>query len=511
MAFLEFIKPRLLPSHQFALGSLALFACLACDPMMGSGTEKNGSTGERCGDSDPVRPPPVVPNFQKKLSVELPKVDYQLYDHLLEASARNESSTKLVALMDQVCVAERTKNHEIFHQKVPRIKNLNSKIKKYAYKLEIIQKEFAQFLKEASQEPCLLHLTEDRIIKTNLVPNDTYVSSLSHLDSVHAWSAWDYLFDSTLGIDTPVVIAIVDSGVDIEHLDLTSQLWTNSNEIPANGIDDDLNGYIDDVNGYNMASDLADPNPELWPSPDTGGEGHGTHVAGLAAATGNNSRGVTGMLWQFGRIMAINVFGASSSASIADIVNGINYAVANGAQVINLSLGAAGSIPALEAALTDAVNEGVTVVVAAGNAADEMTDSHFYSPGSYGATIDGVITVGSLDVFSNKISRFSNYSSYYVEILAPGSHSQDGGLLSTLPNNAYGYAQGTSMAAPVVAGAAGLVIGQLAKKGRPRDPATVERVLLDSSPQDLSLTGKSKNSKKFDLLSISQTLSNNCY
>src|SRR5262249_23738821 len=126
-----------------------------------------------------------------------------------------------------------------------------------------------------------------------------------------------------------VVIAVVDTGVDFTHPDLAANAWVNPGEIPGNGIDDDGNGYVDDVHGWDFANDDADPDDDY---------GHGTHVAGTAAAVGNNGVGIVGIAWE-SRVMAVKGISASGSGFVSDLAAGIVYAAENGARVINASWG----------------------------------------------------------------------------------------------------------------------------------------------------------------------------
>lgn len=139
---------------------------------------------------------------------------------------------------------------------------------------------------------------------------------------ISATSAWDI----TTG-DPSVVIAVIDTGVDASHPDLAANMWANPGEIPGNGIDDDNNGYVDDVNGYDFVDNDNIPDDQ---------NGHGTHVAGIAAAVGSNGTGITGVAWN-SKIVALKIFGASGSGSVAVAVDAILYAIDNGAKILNNS------------------------------------------------------------------------------------------------------------------------------------------------------------------------------
>ena len=155
-----------------------------------------------------------------------------------------------------------------------------------------------------------------------------------------------------------VTVAVVDTGVDLAHRDLAPNLWTNPGEVPGNGIDDDGDGIVDDVHGADFVNGDGDPSDD---------NGHGTHVAGIVAARGNNGVGVAGLAWR-ARIMAVKVLGADASGDMATVAAGVRYAVAHGARVINLSLTGPSPGPDLAAAVDAAAAANVLVVAAAGNA-----------------------------------------------------------------------------------------------------------------------------------------------
>ncbi|MFN6537120.1 MAG: S8 family peptidase [Nostoc sp. EkiNYC01] len=234
-----------------------------------------------------------------------------------------------------------------------------------------------------------------------------------------------------------VVVAVVDTGVDYNHEDLRNNIWTNAKEIAGNGIDDDGNGYVDDNYGWNFSGNN---NNTL------DGNGHGTHVSGTIAGE-NNNYGVTGIAYD-AKIMPVKVLNDSGSGSYSSIAKGIRYAVDNGADVINLSLGGAYSNRTLESAINYASSKGVVVVMAAGNDGDSSPDY----PARY-ASKSG-IAVGAVDR-NNNMADFSNRSgtSQISYVTAPGVN-----VYSSVPNNQYDTYSGTSMAAPHVAGVVALML-----------------------------------------------------
>ena len=252
------------------------------------------------------------------------------------------------------------------------------------------------------------------------------------------------------------VIAILDTGVDITHPDLEANIWTNPNEI-ANGSDDDKNGFKDDLHGWdfvNKTGDVRDYNS------------HGTHCAGIAAAVGDNGKGVTGANPN-AYIMPVTVMQSNGTGAISTIIEGINYAKNNGADVISMSIGTYAYSIALEQALAQAYQKSV-IVAAAGNDGiplDPLCD--IIAGPMFPAAFTFVLGVeatqkepdftpfgcGYRACFSNfdcdgpSYSRYSEEQLYNYEIQAPGA-----GIMSTIPNGKYKELNGTSMACPLVAG-----------------------------------------------------------
>ena len=233
-----------------------------------------------------------------------------------------------------------------------------------------------------------------------------------------------------------IVVAVLDTGVDYNHVDLNDNIWINTGEIAGNGVDDDRNGYIDDVRGWDFIG--RDNNP-------MDGGYHGTHVAGTIAAE-NNGMGATGVA-SSARIMAVRVLGPNGGTS-ADVASGIRYAASNGANVINLSLG--GSFDSgIASAIQFASSRGSIVVMASGNDGASQPGN----PASI-ATQFG-IAVGAVDINRNNAS-FSNRAgsnSAMQYVVAPGVN-----IYSTVPGNTYRLLDGTSMATPHVAGVVALML-----------------------------------------------------
>jgi subtilisin family serine protease len=228
---------------------------------------------------------------------------------------------------------------------------------------------------------------------------------------------------------------------------------------------------------------------------------HGTHVSGLAAARAGNSKGVTGVMGTGAKIMMLNVFGSHDGADGAAIANAIRYAADNGADVINMSLGGEGKDAAYEAAIAYAIKKGSMIVVAAGNETKEVGSKYFAIPAAYAGQYEGLVAVAAIETQTLKLTSYSNWSTSTVEIAAPGSENSKTytGLLSTLPGNKYGREEGTSMASPVVAGAAALAISTLRDHGYQTSPELIENVLLKSARVDKTLTAKIAEGRVLDV------------
>lgn len=249
-------------------------------------------------------------------------------------------------------------------------------------------------------------------------------------NDIRAPEAWAVQTDARA-----VLVAVVDTGVDYFHPDLAANIWVNPGEIPGNGRDDDGNGYVDDVHGYDFVSDDSHPMDDHT---------HGTHVAGIIGAVGDNRIGVAGVCWRV-RLMALKAFDDRGEGTVAAVVEAIHYAVANGARVLNASWGQSDKSLALQEAVAAAADAGLLLVAAAGN---ERTD---LAP--YPAALEPVLAVAALNAAGQR-APFSNYGAF-VDLAAPGD-----AILSTTPNARYDLLSGTSMAAPHVTGVAALVLAR---------------------------------------------------
>lgn len=290
-------------------------------------------------------------------------------------------------------------------------------------------------------------------VQAIIVPNDPFLKNQWYLSKIKADSAWDKVSGSP---DT--VIAVIDSGIYIDHPDLRSNIWYNRSEIAGDGLDNDNNGFIDDINGWDFSTNVPDPSPKFTDGWTKAGISHGTMIAGIIAASGNNGVGITGVTWQ-AQIMALKALNDKGEGRISDVIRAIDYAINNRADIINLSFANFTYSEGLQEAIYRAHAAGVIVVAAAGNEQSGGEGYNIDKTKIYPACYDGkligenmVIGVAATDALDQK-TGFSSYGFSCVDIVAPGisffSTATNGNVLGA--NEDYdGYWSGTSMAAPLV-------------------------------------------------------------
>jgi subtilisin family serine protease len=281
---------------------------------------------------------------------------------------------------------------------------------------------------------------------------------------IYAPAAW-----ATLTHTVDITIAVVDSGIKLDHPDLAGQRWINPGEIPGNLVDDDGNGKIDDVNGWHFyqycVAGTCTPRENANVQDDYG---HGTHVAGIAAAALDNGIGIAGVAPQ-ARIMPVKVIDQYGVAFYSDIALGIVYAADNGARVINLSLGGKPDSQTLRDAVDYARARGALVVAAAGNDGGAVLHPAAYNP---------VLAVAATDQ-ADQVAYFSNRGPQ-VDAAAPGVD-----IYSTWPwVTGYFTKSGTSMAAPHISGVAALIWSQY-----PLSSSLSVAYLITSTAVDIATPG----------------------
>lgn len=252
---------------------------------------------------------------------------------------------------------------------------------------------------------------------SSVFPNDQQVSEQSYLRQINIEDAWS----RTTGT-AKILTAIIDSGIDADHPDLQESVWTNPDEIPGDGVDNDKNGYVDDINGWDFINDIPDPNPKFGGEFTVEGIQHGTLLAGIIAARGNNWIGISGISWR-SRILPLRVLDNKANGNVYDVVRAIDYAIDKRADIINLSFMSDKDSSFLRTAIQRAVRAGITVVVAAGNddtAANgfDLAEKPVYPACTYFSE-PGVIVVGATDSLGQK-ARFSPYGPC-IDVMAPGS------------------------------------------------------------------------------------------
>lgn len=314
-------------------------------------------------------------------------------------------------------------------------------------------------------------------------PNDVYYPEQWYLRQIAAPQAWEV----TTGAPD-VIVAVLDTGVDINHPDLRANIWTNAAEIPNNNLDDDGNGFVDDVHGWDFVDYSNDPRPDATPPYSRTSLNHGTVVAGVVGAVGNNIEGVAGVAWRT-RLMPIRVLNSQGQGDVDQVAQAVDYATTNHATIINMSFVGSGYSQRLYDALRRAAQSGVIIIAAAGNTNESVNgqgdlDQNFLYPICYDAADVGnngnwIIGVTATDTLDQR-AGFGNFGKRCVDLSAPGASffgTQVYDIANNLPDAYGGGWSGTSVAAPVVAGVAALV-----KAAQPTLTADqVSSVLLSSA------------------------------
>jgi subtilisin family serine protease len=300
------------------------------------------------------------------------------------------------------------------------------------------------------------------LFSASAVPNDPSYNVLYGMTRIQASAAWDISTGSK-----NVVVAVIDTGVQYTHPDLSANIAVNSGETPNNGVDDDRNGYTDDYYGYDFINNDGNPMDDHY---------HGTHCAGTVGAKGNNGVGVAGVAWNVS-ILPVKVLDGYGSGTLASVAAGINYATARGAKILSMSLGGGSSSTTLENAISAARQSGVMIVAAAGNSG---LNTDYYPSYPASSPQDNVVAVAATDSSDTKAS-WSNYGPASVDVAAPGVS-----IYSTLLGNSYDYLSGTSMATPHVAG----MVAVLRSINANLTYLQIKDILIQTSDPVSSLNGK---------------------
>lgn len=356
--------------------------------------------------------------------------------------------------------------------------------KRSALKSRGVEKQYKEMINSGNYE----FVEPNWVLQVGSVPNDVkYTSGMlwglnksnekNGMIGANLEEAWRITTGSN-----EIKVAVIDSGIRYTHGDLKANMWKNPAEIAGNGVDDDKNGYIDDIYGIN-AMRTAKPDKMGDPMDDNG---HGTHVAGTIGAQANGGGDVVGVAWNV-KLIALKFLGHDGSGYTSDAIACIDYAIANGAKVINASYGGGRFSKSALDAIKRARDAGVLFVAAAGNDTSD-NDKKAQYPANY--KVDNVISVASI-TSSGNISYFSNFGLKSVDIGAPGSYIHSTNYKS---DSSYSIKNGTSMAAPHVSGVAALILS----KEPTLSPSQLRKRLMDTTQPLASLKNKTVSGGALD-------------
>lgn len=317
--------------------------------------------------------------------------------------------------------------------------------------------------------------------ETSVLINDPNMAEKWGLKLTDSSSAWKITQGSK-----KIIVAVIDTGMDVSHEDLSDNLWRNpgetgrdkeGNDKASNGIDDDGNGYIDDVHGWNFVSN----NNSL-----TDNHGHGTHISGIVGAVGGNKKGISGVSPKVS-LMTLKYFDPKQvgTNNLENTVKAIHYAIENGAKIINYSGGGTEFSAKEKQAIKRAKRKGVLFVAAAGNEKSNSDEKKYY-PADY--DLDNIISVTAIDPNQN-ILPSSNYGKVTVDIAAPGKN-----IYSTLPKGKYGRMTGTSQATAFVTGVASLIMAY----NEDYNAAKVAKYITNTGDVVAGLKGKTRYNRKLN-------------
>ena len=392
------------------------------------------------------------------------------------------TSNQLVITFDVQCMDSSEKSVRFIGHKI-NLSKIPHGMKRYSMSFEFPSTVSENSILQAAEgNPCILGITEQMKVRqfqaaATTTVSDPKVSEQTYLEFLN--------FDQSLSMRSATTqkirVAVIDTGVNYNHADLSTQMWSNSRG----------------ETGYNFIAGNAFPLDD---------DGHGTHVAGIIGAANNNNAGIAGIAGDHVEIMAVKVLDAQGGGTAEGVYNGIAFAIANGAEIINLSIESLGKNPLLEQGIFEAVEAGVLVTMAAGNAETLIDANNLYAPAYIGPFYSGAISVASVDTNTEALSSFSNYSSQYIEMAAPGSFDTASGLgiLSTYRSD-YSRIMGTSQATPMITAGAVLLMAYLKSQNVSYTPASIENWLRSFGKRSLaSLSDFVNGGTVLDLGALSQ-------
>ncbi len=383
-----------------------------------------------------------------------------------------------------------------FSELVIRTKD-TSEIKKIIVKVNQLQKIKKKLLKDKNIES----ISNNNIYSITAYPNDPEYTFQNYLKQIKAEDAWTWSSDAN-----NVTVAIIDTGIDYNHPDLKDNMWKNGKEIQDDGIDNDQNGYIDDYYGWDFVNNTADNSVKLSAGYSKYAVNHGTVIAGIIGAIGGNKEGIAGVAWKV-KIMSLRALDSQGNGNTYNIARSIDYAVKNGADVINLSFVGNNDDEILKGSIERAHQAGITIVASAGNESGNRIniDNEPKYPICYDLGKNMVIGVGSVNK-NDEISKFSNYGTKCLDIMAPGENIYSTQVYQpqlSMFQEKYGTNwNGTSFATPMVSGAVALI------KSIDKTFTNEEIIqILKDSAKDISFTNFGYRKQiGAGLLDINQTL-----
>jgi hypothetical protein len=329
-----------------------------------------------------------------------------------------------------------------------------------------------QAIEKLRRNPNVLYAEPDYLVRPALKPSDPYFVNQWAMANIQAARAWEVTTGSN------VAVAIIDSGIDMTHPDLEQNIWTNPGEVAGNGIDDDRNGYVDDVHGWDFVGNDNDPS-------DSESPGHGTPVAGVVGARGNNGVGVAGINWRI-KLVPLRFINEYGFGTTSGAISAFQYARTKGIRISNNSWGSSLNSQSMYDAIKSLQAIGHLAVCAAGN---ESSNTDFVPSYPASFNLDNVISVAAIN--SNEtLVGYSNYGSKSVDLGAPGYS-----VVTTTSGGATAYLEGTSIATPHVTGAAAMLLGL--------NPAwsygQIRSAILNTARPIAALSGKTVTGGTLDL------------